>query len=186
MPWIEFVGWLVSSPFRALLPLARLEQAGVVSIADVYSLHVATYVQDLGRHQTTPSTKLSLATIRMMFNWLATGGVLTFNPGLGRTWLRPCIRHQRSSVFRTIARGTGQLSKNALNQRDAYAMVTRQAEAVGIKTKIGNDTFRATGVTAYLKNGGTLEKAALMANHSSTRTTQLYDCRRDDVTLDKV
>ena len=41
-----------------------------------------------------------------------------------------------------------------------------------ITTKIGNHTFRATGVTAYLKNGGTLENAALMANHASTRTTQ--------------
>jgi len=31
----------------------------------------------------------------------------------------------------------------------------------------------ATGITAYLKNGGTLEKAAQMANHASTRTTDL-------------
>jgi hypothetical protein len=34
------------------------------------------------------------------------------------------------------------------------------------------------------KNGGTLEKAAAMANHASTRTTQLYDRRRDEVSLD--
>jgi hypothetical protein len=40
--------------------------------------------------------------------------------------------------------------------------------------------------TAYLKNGGTLEKAAAMANHASTRTTQLYDRRRDEVSLDEV
>jgi tRNA (guanosine-2'-O-)-methyltransferase len=46
--------------------------------------------------------------------------------------------------------------------------------------------FRATGITAYLKNGGTLEKAAAMANHASTRTTQLYDRRRDEVSLDEV
>ena len=44
----------------------------------------------------------------------------------------------------------------------------------------------ATGITTYLKNGGTLETAATMANHSSTRTTQLYDRRPDDVTLDEV
>jgi integrase/recombinase XerC len=42
------------------------------------------------------------------------------------------------------------------------------------------------GITAYLKNGGTLEGAATMANHASTRTTQLYDRRRDDVSLDEV
>jgi hypothetical protein len=41
-------------------------------------------------------------------------------------------------------------------------------------------------VTAYLKNGGTLENAALMANHASTRTTQLYDRRAEEVTLDEV
>ena len=46
--------------------------------------------------------------------------------------------------------------------------------------------FRATGITAYLKNGGMLEKAAVMANHASTRTTQLYDRRRDELSLDEV
>ena len=58
--------------------------------------------------------------------------------------------------------------------------------AIGSKTRIGNHTFRATGVTAYLKNGGTLERAAQMANHASTRTTQLYDRRAEEVTLDEV
>ena len=41
-------------------------------------------------------------------------------------------------------------------------------------------------MTAYLKNGGTLENAALMANHASTRTTQLYDRHAEEVTLDEV
>jgi integrase len=62
----------------------------------------------------------------------------------------------------------------------------RRSGAVGIRTKIGNHTFRATGITAYLKNGGTLEKAAMIANHASTRTTQLYDRRNDEVSLDEV
>ena len=65
-------------------------------------------------------------------------------------------------------------------------MVRRRALAAAIDTKIGNHSFRATGITAYLKNGGTLENAAAMANHASTRTTQLYDCRRDDISLDEV
>jgi hypothetical protein len=38
-----------------------------------------------------------------------------------------------------------------------------------------------TGDAAYLKSGGTREGAAAMANHASTRTTQLYDRRRDEV-----
>lgn len=68
----------------------------------------------------------------------------------------------------------------------AFQMVRRRAAAAGIATAIGNHSFRATGITAYLKNGGTLEKAAAMANHASTRTTQLYDRRSDEVTLDEV
>jgi site-specific recombinase XerC len=92
----------------------------------------------------------------------------------------------KGPLFRTIARGTNQLSARALPQANAYAMVRRRAQAAGIGTAIGNHTFRATGITAYLKNGGTLENAATMANHASTRTTQLYDRRRDDVSLDEV
>ena len=65
-------------------------------------------------------------------------------------------------------------------------MVRRRAAAAGIMTKVGNHSLRATGITAYLRNGGTLEKAAAMANHSSTRTTQLYDRRHDAVNLDEV
>ena len=58
----------------------------------------------------------------------------------------------------------------------------RQREA----TEFGNHSFRATGITAYLKNNGTLENAAQMANHASTRTTQLYDRRREELSLDEV
>ena len=65
-------------------------------------------------------------------------------------------------------------------------MIQRRSKSGEIATKIGNHTFRATGVTAYLKNGGTLENAALMANHASTRTTQLYDRRAEEVTLDEI
>ena len=92
----------------------------------------------------------------------------------------------KSPLFRTIQRGTARLSATALPQANAYAMVRRRAIAAGINTKIGNHTFRATGITAYLKNGGALENAALMANHASTRTTQLYDRRRDEISLDEV
>lgn len=94
--------------------------------------------------------------------------------------------HPRSPLFRTIGRGTGTLTETPLPQANAYAMIQRRAEAAGIDTAVCCHTFRATGITAYLKNGGTLEKAAHMANHSSTRTTQLYDRRGDEVSLDEV
>jgi integrase/recombinase XerC len=89
-------------------------------------------------------------------------------------------------LFRTIGRGTGTLTRTPLPQANAYAMIRRRAAAAEIETKIGNHTFRATGITAYLKNGGTLEMAAAMANHASTRTTQLYDRRQDDISLDEI
>ena len=92
----------------------------------------------------------------------------------------------KALLFQTYSRATGQLTGNPLPQANAYAMIQRRAKAAGITTRVGNHTFRATGVTAYLKNGGTLEKAAQMANHASTRTTQLYDRRAEEVTLDEV
>ena len=92
----------------------------------------------------------------------------------------------KGPLFRTIGRGTGKLTRTVLPQANAYAMIRRRAARAGIATKLGNHSFRATGITAYLKNGGTLEKAAAMSNHASTRTTQLYDRRRDEVSLDEV
>ncbi|MBT9293095.1 tyrosine-type recombinase/integrase [Prosthecodimorpha staleyi] len=261
---------------------AWLADRGVPSIAAVGSVHVAAYVEELGRTVSAPTVKQHLAAIRMMFDWLASGGVLPFNPASAvrgpkhstrkgktpvlspiearqlldgidpstpaglrdraliglmvysfarigaalamkvedvyvqdrRLWVRlhekggkrhemPCHHNleawlhayldgagiaddRRGPLFRTLGRGTGQLTRTPLPQANAYAMIRRRAEAVGIETKIGNHTFRATGITAYLKNGGSLEKAAAMANHSSTRTTQLYDRRSEEFTLDEV
>jgi integrase len=65
-------------------------------------------------------------------------------------------------------------------------MIGRRTTAVCIATKLGNHSFRATGITAYLKNEGTLGKAAQIADHASTRTTQLYDRRREELSLDEV
>jgi site-specific recombinase XerD len=92
----------------------------------------------------------------------------------------------KGALFRTIGRGTGLLTRTPLPQANAYAMIGRRATAAGIATKLGNHSFRATGITAYLKNGGTLEKAAQMANHASTRTTQLYERRHEELSLDEV
>ncbi len=262
--------------------LAWIEAHGVTSITEVASLHVAAYVEELGRARSAPTVKQRLAAIRRLFDWLASGGVLPFNPAsavrgpshsakVGKTpvldpqearqlldaidvttpaglrdraliglmvysfarvgaalgmkvedvftqnrrlWVRlnekggkrhemPCHHNldsylhayidgcglasdPKGPLFRTFGRGTGRLSTTPLPQANAYAMIGRRALAARIDTKVGNHTFRATGITAYLKNGGTLEKAAAMANHASTRTTQLYDRRRDEMSLDEV
>jgi site-specific recombinase XerD len=262
--------------------LTWCERAGLASITNVKPLHVAAYIEQLGRERSAPTVKQRLAAIRHLFDWLVTGQVMQVNPAASvrgpshsvkrgktpvldpsearallnsidvttpvglrdraliglmvysfarigaalamkvedvyvqkrRLWVRlhekggkrhemPCHHNleaylhayidgcglasdPKGALFRTIGRGTDALTTTPLPQANAYAMIRRRATAAGIETKIGNHTFRATGITAYLKNGGTLERAAVMANHASTRTTQLYDRRHDEVTLDEV
>ncbi len=263
--------------------LTWLEAHGVRSITEAASPHVvAAYFEELGRARSAPTIKQRLAAIRHLFDWLASGGVLPFNPAsavrgpshsarVGKTpvldphearqlldaidtttpaglrdraliglivysfarvgaalgmkvedvftqnrrlWVRlnekggkrhemPCHHNldsylhayidgcdlasdPKGPLFRTLGRGTGRLTTTPLPQANAYAMSGRRARVARINTRVGNHTFRATGITAYLKNGGTLEKAAAMANHASTRTTQLYDRRRDKVSLDEI
>jgi site-specific recombinase XerD len=89
-------------------------------------------------------------------------------------------------LFRTSEGQSGRLTPRPMSQADVYRMIRRRAVDAGIKTKIGCHTFRATGITEYLRNGGKLEIAQQMANHESARTTGLYDRRNDQVSLDEV
>jgi integrase len=65
-------------------------------------------------------------------------------------------------------------------------MIRRRTDDAGFKKRIGCHAFRATGITAYLEAGGTLENAQAMAAHESPRTTKLYDRTGDEITLDEV
>ncbi len=89
-------------------------------------------------------------------------------------------------LFRTTVRRTGVLTDRPMTQSDAWRMVQRRARDAGIPTAVCNHTFRATGITAYLDNGGSLENAQAMAAHESPRTTKLYDRTDDQITLDEV
>jgi integrase len=106
----------------------------------------------------------------------------------GRVIGAACIRDDADGpLFRTAGHKTkGTLGAPAMWQQDVYRIIQRRAKAAGIKTKIGNHTFRATGITAYLKNKGTLEHAQTLANHACPRTTKLYDRRSDEISLDEV
>ena len=95
-------------------------------------------------------------------------------------------KDRKSPLFRTTRGRSGELTGNPMLQPDVWRMIRRRALAAGIKTEIGCHTFRATGITAYLKNGGRLEIAQQMAAHESSRTTGLYDRRNDEVSLDEV
>jgi integrase len=98
-----------------------------------------------------------------------------------RTSLRGYIRtagiagDEKSPLFRSAVRRTGTLAATAMHRVDAWRMIQRRAAELGMKVMIGCHTFRATGITAYLEAGGTLENAQAMAAHESPRTTKLYD-----------
>lgn len=80
----------------------------------------------------------------------------------------------------------GQFVPSPLNQSNIHKMIRRRCRQAGISTKIGCHSFRATGITNYLENGGRLEVAQQMAGHESSRTTGLYDRRGDEISLDEV
>jgi site-specific recombinase XerD len=90
-------------------------------------------------------------------------------------------------LFRTAPRHKANvLTDHPMNQYAAWLMIRRRAVAAGITAPIGNHTFRATGITAYLANGGALEHAQEMAAHESPRTTKLYDRTRERLTQNEV
>ena len=251
-------------------------------IADIEPLHVAAYVEGLGKDFEKPTVKQHLAAIRVLFDWLVMGHVVATNPAhavrgpkhvvkTGKTtvltgeqarelldsidtstvvglrdralisvmtfafarigavvamrvedyypkgkrwWVRlhekGGKRHEmpahhnleayldayikaagigedgKSPLFRSAAGRTDMLTDKAMNRVDAWRMVQRRAADLGMRIRVGCHTFRATGITAYLEAGGTLENAQAMAAHESPRTTKLYDRTGDEITLDEV
>jgi site-specific recombinase XerD len=106
-------------------------------------------------------------------------------------WLRAYLRGPlagkgKGCLFRTIAGRSGNLTDRPMSQADVFRMIRRRAAAAGIETSIGCHSFRATGITEYLRNGGRLEIAQQMANHESARTTGLYDRRQGQLTVEEV
>ena len=267
---------------RACLDFFRWCESGGLALDDIGPVHVAVYIERLGKDLARPSVKQHLAAIRMLFDWLVVGQVVPFNPASSvrgprfttkkgktpvlsaeearqlldaidtssvvglrdraliglmvftfarvgaatgmdvedwyfqrrRWWVRlhekGGKRHEMPAhhnleeymaayldaagiagekgtpLFRTARGKTQQLTERRITQPEVYLMIRRRASGAGIKTLIGCHTFRATGITTYLTNGGKLEVAQQMAAHESARTTGLYDRRGDEVSLDEV
>ena len=92
----------------------------------------------------------------------------------------------KSPLFRSAAGKSGTLTERALRRNNALDMVKRRANAAGLSNRVCNHTFRATGITAYLEAGGTIEKAQQIAAHESPKTTKLYDRTCDQISLDEI
>lgn len=93
---------------------------------------------------------------------------------------------KKSPLFRTFRGKTQQITTKAMSRTDALRMIYRRAKASGFAGDICCHTFRATGITVYLQNGGSLEVAQQIAAHESPRTTKLYDRTSDELTLDEI
>lgn len=87
-------------------------------------------------------------------------------------------------LFRTAAGRTGKLTDKPMTRFDAWKMVRRRMKDAGIEGEFSNHSFRATGITTFLENGGSLESAQYIAGHADSRTTKLYDRRHQRATLE--
>lgn len=252
------------------------------SLKTVKPVLVAAYVEKLlNDGLSKPTVKQHLAAIRMMFDWMVTGGFLPFNPAasvrgpkyvvkkgktpvltveearllldsidlsdlsglrdralLGvmvfsfarvsavvgmnvedyyqqgkRCWLRlqekggkqhevpvhhnaeeyldayiaaaGIEKEKGSPLWRCMTKERG-LGDGRLDRVSVYKMIQRRIRQANLEARANCHTFRATGITAYLLNGGTIEKAQAIAAHESPRTTKLYDRTTDEITLDEV
>src|SRR5215470_7707636 len=92
---------------------------------------------------------------------------------------------KKGPLFRAIRKGN-RLTENPMAREDVLAMIKRRAAGAALPYSTCCHTFRATGITNYLQNGGTLEHAQQIAAHESPRTTKLYDRTQDEISLDEV
>lgn len=92
---------------------------------------------------------------------------------------------KKAPLFRSVDKHRA-LTVNPMTRTDVLRMIKRRAIAAALPSSTCCHTFRATGITAYLENGGTIENAQAIAAHESPRTTKLYDRTSDEITLDEV
>jgi integrase len=94
-------------------------------------------------------------------------------------------KESKTPLFRSVNRFR-KLTENSMARTDVLLMIKRRAKIAGLPSSTSCHTFRATGITAYLENGGTIENAQAIAAHESPRTTKLYDRTSDEISLDEI
>jgi integrase/recombinase XerD len=98
---------------------------------------------------------------------------------------RAALADPNAPLFQSVDRQR-RLTGQELGRREALDMIKRRAKAAGLPPSTCCHTFRATGITAYLSNGGILEHAQQIAAHASPKTTKLYDRTADTISLDEI
>ena len=93
---------------------------------------------------------------------------------------------KKAPLFQSAHGRTDTFTGSPMHRENVMHMVKRRCRQAGIEEIFGCHTFRATGITAYLNAGGTLEKAQQIAAHASASTTKLYDRTNDAVSLEEI
>jgi site-specific recombinase XerD len=86
-------------------------------------------------------------------------------------------------MFPTTSGKSRKLGTRPMTRIDGSNLLKRRLKDAGIIGDYSPHSFRATGITNYLENGGTLEVAQRIAGHADSRTTKLYDRRGQKVLL---
>ena len=92
----------------------------------------------------------------------------------------------KSPLFQSVDITKSRLKGTRMDRQIVFQMVRRRARRAGLPSSINCHSFRATGITNYLSNGGSLEDARAIAAHESSQTTRLYDRTGDSITLDEI
>src|SRR5271169_4574553 len=93
-------------------------------------------------------------------------------------------KEPHSPLFPAALGKTGKLSRRPLVRTDAADMLKRRLKQAGLPAHYSPHSFRATGITNFLENDGTLEAAQRIAGHADSRTRKLYDRRGQKVLLE--
>ena len=97
------------------------------------------------------------------------------------------VEDRKGSLFRNCAVGRqDRLGDRAMSRATAPRMNKRRARQAGLLGETYAHSFRGTGITVYLRNGGDLEVAARIAGHESTQTTQLYNRVQEGTSFDEI
>ena len=250
-----------------------------IGLTQIDPVLIAAYIEELTASHSRPTVKQHLAALKMLFDWLTTGGVIPFSPAASvrgpkhvvkkgttpvlktdeartlldsidtttikglrdraliavmvysfarvgatlamrvedyytegrRGWFRlhekggklhsvpahhnaeayldayieaaGIAQDRKGPLFRTIDKTR---TSRPMDPNDALRMIKGRAGKAGLSPDVCCHTFRATGITAYLENGGTIEKAQQIAAHESPKTTKLYDRTVDTISLDEI
>lgn len=92
----------------------------------------------------------------------------------------------KAPLFRSVHRLTGQLTDRGMLRGDVLRMIKRRCKSAGVAASTSCHSFRATGITTFLANGGTLDQAQLMAGHACSTTTKLYDRSTHAITQEQL